>query len=117
MRLPRVRFTTKGMIFAVAWLGVCFGGILACISIDPFTGLGTVYSERYSEARFNGLRPGMTAGDVEAIMGPPLKKVAWNSQEMWLYSNQPHSTANFWRRWVYLQDGRTTTIINDFWVD
>ena len=45
---------------------------------DHFFGFGTIYSERYSERRFNALRVGMTRGEVEMIIGPPLGKVPWN---------------------------------------
>jgi hypothetical protein len=82
---------------------------------------GTVYSQQYSWSRFRSLRRGMTDREVEAIVGPPLKKVPWaqymgiHDESMWYYSDQPTITSNFWRRWVHFHDGKVTDIFSDFW--
>jgi hypothetical protein len=62
----------------------------------------------------------MTTAEVEAVMGPPLRKVAWGTpadDEMWFYSDQFNYTANFWRRWLHFQNGKVLVVIDDFWVD
>jgi hypothetical protein len=90
---------------------------------EPFFGFSTFYSDHYSESAFNSLCVGMTHGEVEAIVGRPLGKVPWNQasgindEDMWLYSDRPDPTANFWRRWVFFKNGKVVTVINDFWVD
>ena len=90
---------------------------------DPLFGFCTFYSERYSESRFNSLRVGMTREEVEAIVGPPLRKVPWNEsagsphEEMWQYSDRRDYTANYWRRWVLFEDDKVLEIISDFWFD
>jgi hypothetical protein len=121
MRLPRPRFTVRRAMFAVACIGICLAGLRVILLNAPIGGLGTIYSEKYDKTKFESLRDGMTAKEVEAIMGEPLKKVPWNQhmgvhdEEMWFYSDQPNIYANYWRRWVHFQDGKTTMIINDYW--
>lgn len=122
MRLTRPRFTLRRAMFAVACLGICLAGLRVILLKAPIGGLGTIYSEKYAETKFESLRAGMTEREVEAIMGEPLKKVPWDEQlgvhdEMWFYSDQPNATANFWRRWVLFENGNATTIINDYWYD
>jgi hypothetical protein len=89
---------------------------------DLFFGFGTIYSARYSESRFKTLRAGMSRDEVEAIVGPPLRKVPWDvltphEREMWYYSDQHDYTANYWRRWVLFENGKVVDVINDFWLD
>ena len=111
------------MMVAVACVGLVLGLIRLVRFIDPFFGTGTVYSERYSKACFNRLRAGMPPKVVEAVIGRPLAKVPWNrhmgprAAEMWYYTDQPHGTANFHRRWVYFEDGKVCQVFNDFWID
>jgi hypothetical protein len=59
---------------------VCLGISLYLLHLflDFEFGGGTLYSERYSESRFNSLRVGMARQEVEAIMGQPLRKVPWS---------------------------------------
>lgn len=65
----------------------------------------------------------MTREEVEAIVGPPLRKVPWNEsagsphEEMWQYSDRRDYTANYWRRWVLFEDDKVLEIISDFWFD
>ena len=123
MRLPRPRFTLSRAMFAVACVGICLAGLRVILLNAPIGGLGTLYSEKYDEIKFESLRAGMTGEEVEAIMGEPLKKVPWHEhvavhgEEMWFYSDQPNVTANFWRRWVRFHDGKATMIIKDYWYD
>ncbi len=90
---------------------------------DPFFGFCTFYSAGFSESRFRTLHVGMTGGEVEAIVGPPLRKVLWNQsaetrdEEMWCYSDRQDDTANYWRRWVLFENGKVVLVINDFWFD
>ena len=123
MRLLRRRFTLRRAMFTVACLGICLAALRVVVLNAPIGGLGTIYSEKYDESKFESLRAGMTGREVKVIMGEPLKRVAWNrhtgvhEEEMWYYSDQPNATANFWRRWVHFHDDKTTMIINDYWYD
>ncbi len=88
----------------VAFLALNLGFARLFLKADPFFGFATIYSECYSESRFNTLRPGMSPAQVEAIMGPPLQKAPWDgpakSQDsvIWIYSTRLDYTANYWRR-------------------
>lgn len=123
MRLSRPRFTVSRMMIGVACLGLCLAGTRFVLLNFPSGGLGTIYSEDYDETKFRSLRAGMSAREVESIMGHPLKKVRWGQNtgeddlEMWCYSDQPNVVADFWRRWVYFRQGKATDIINDYWID
>ena len=119
---PR-RSTVARMMVIVAVLSVHLATMRALVFSEPFFGWSTFYSDQYSESAFNSLRVGMTHGEVEAIAGRPLRKAPSNQasginhEEMWFYSDRPDPTSNFWRRWVFLKNGKVVTVINDFWVD
>jgi hypothetical protein len=123
MRLPIPRFTLLQFLLVVPCLGFCLALAWEIVLNAPIGGLGTIYSQNYDETKFQRLREGMTAKQVEEIMGPPLKKVFTNQhmdahdEGMWYYSNQRNATANFWRRWVLLEKGKAKLIINDYRYD
>jgi hypothetical protein len=122
-RMPRTPLTVGGLMVIIAWIGIHVATFRALLICDPFFGFCTFYSERYSESRFRTLRVGMSRGEVEAIMGRPLGKIPWNQdmrshdEEMWYYSDRLDETTNYHRRWVYFENGKVVTVINDFWVD
>jgi len=113
------------MMVMVAGIGVCLCFILYFIRcmIDPEFGYGTVFSPQFSESGFNRLRVGMSEEDVEAIMGPPLKKVNWSGatypvaggDENWMYS-EPCDSGSYWRRWVVFGNGKVVAIVQ-IWYD
>jgi hypothetical protein len=113
--------TTGGMMILVACLGISCGLIrFYLLYIDPFNGFGTIYSKGYSEDHFQMLRIGMTAKQVESILGPPLWKIPRSDDEVveiWEYSGPPHDEANYWRRWVFIGNGRVEAVVSDFWID
>jgi outer membrane protein assembly factor BamE (lipoprotein component of BamABCDE complex) len=81
------------------------------------------YSKNYDETKFDSLREGMTAKEVEAIMGEPVKKGRLNHTEghedgeQWWYTAQSDPTADYLRRWVVFTAGRVTRIISEDWYD
>jgi outer membrane protein assembly factor BamE (lipoprotein component of BamABCDE complex) len=128
MRLSRLRLTMRRIMIGVAALGLVLGSVrLVFIDDSPdqlflslLLGESTVYSKGYSEQQFRTLRVGMTAAQVEAIMGPPLWKgthPAFGLPYTWFYTTHEDVTANYKRRWVAFQNGRVVQIINDFWID
>ncbi len=122
-RRPRQRLTVGGWMIVIALLGLHLAALRALLIHEPSLGLGTIYSEQYSEARFTTLRVGMSPGEVQAIMGQPLRVVPWHQhtqprdEEMWFYSDQPNALANFHRRWLLFEKGMVAVVINDFWID
>lgn len=80
----------------------------------------TVYSEGYSEDHFRRIRVGMTANEVLSLMGEPIQVVPpnqWQSYETWKYTDQRDYTANFNRRWVFMDRGKVVQVVNDYWID
>ncbi|WP_165227496.1 outer membrane protein assembly factor BamE [Aquisphaera insulae] len=110
---PSVRFlprTSRDLLVLVACLGIGFG-LLHRAAHPP-----TLYARGFTEADFRRIRNGMTAEQVLAILGPPLRKLPWgNGSEAWLYSNKYHRLANFHRRWLFLRDGVVESIVHDDW--
>jgi SmpA / OmlA family len=120
MRLSRPRFTVRRMMIEVACLGLGLAGTRFVLRELPFGGsLGTVYSKDYDETKFGSLRVGMSAKEIESIMGHPLMKeqFARDDLELWYYSDQTNAVSSFWRRWVCFRQGKATEIINDYWID
>ena len=108
MLLPRVKLWR--FLVATVGLGACLG--LAWRFFDS----QTFYSQGYSENKFNSLHAGMTPEEVEAVMGPPLKKILWEDGSVnWTYSDRPWDTADFSRRWVISTNGKVEVVINDYW--
>lgn len=104
----------------IAVIGVHLAFVRLMLVSDPFFGHGTIYSQQYSEERFRTIQVGMTTAEVEAVMGPPLRKESASipaDDEMWHYSDQFNGTANFWRRWLLFQKGKVLVVIDDFWED
>jgi hypothetical protein len=122
-RKPRQRLTVRRLMFIVSLIAIHLAFVRLLLMTDPFFGFCTFYSAGFSESRFRTLHVGMTRGEVEAIVGPPLRKVPQNQstgprdEELWCYSDRQDESANFWRRWVYLENGKVVSVVNDFWVD
>ncbi len=120
MGLSRPRLTVRRMMIGVACLGLGLAGTRFVLRELPFGGgLGTIYSKDYDETKFCSLRAGMSAREIESIMGHPLKKVQFtgDDHELCYYSDQTNAVSSFWRRWVYVRQGKATEIINDYWID
>jgi hypothetical protein len=119
----RRRLTVGGLMGLIAVLCIHLAFVRTLLRNDPFFGYGTIYSEQFSEIRFSQVRVGMTPGEVEAIMGRPLEKVAWNldtwprDEEIWFYTNQHIYTANYHRRWVCFKKRTVVQVVSDFWID
>jgi hypothetical protein len=116
MMLSRPRFTVRRMMIGVGCLGLC---LWVTFRELPFGGnLGTIYSKGYDETKFRSLRAGMSAREIESIMGSPLKKVPMTGDyELWYYSDQVNALSSYWRRWVYVRHGKAMEVVNVYWVD
>ena len=77
----------------------------------------TVYSKNFTEAKWARLAPGMTAAEVESILGSPITKVYLSrATEIWKYSVSPADT-HHWRRDVEFQHLRVREIDSTFYID
>ena len=78
----------------------------------------TYYAEGYREAKFLTLREGMSAHEVEGLLGRPLRRISQaDGTELLTYSDREHVTSDFEMRWVYLDDGRVKSIANLHWCE
>jgi hypothetical protein len=134
--MPRVRlrFGIRRMMVVIAMAGIVLALAkyvfidnrprdLLIAAISALGGHYTVYAEGYSESKFRSLRVGMTARQVEDIMGPPLTKGHWQYQsgsgpttpgvgileDMWYYTRGGkqvrQGTASHWKRTVLFRNG------------
>ena len=112
--MPRVRFTLRRMMVAVAIFGAVFASIAWANA-----NLGTMYAAGFTEANFARLRVGMTPDEVEKIMGTPLEKIPWPTQgnvENWVYSDSPIGW-NYEQRWVIFENKLVKSIVKHYWVE
>jgi hypothetical protein len=150
LKLPRVRFrfTVRRMMVAVTIAGIVLA-VAKTIFIDnrpldvliatlsALDGDFTVYADGFNESRFRSLRVGMTARQVEIIMGPPLARGQWQDsggsgpitpgvgtlEDLWRYSRAGrapragNATANYWRREVWFRGGAVYSIDRTYYVD
>lgn len=112
---PPVRFlpgSMRGIILVVA----CIGLGLGCVHRVIFP--PTIYARGYDEARFQSICEGMTGDQVISALGAPLEKRPWtDGQECWEYSAQYTYTSDYHRRWIFMQNGRVRSVVNDYWFD
>lgn len=148
LKLPRVRLTVRQMMVAVTIAGIvlAFAKVIFIDNrpldvligtLDALVGKFTVYADGFNESKFRSLRVGMTARQVEDIMGPPLERGQWQDsggsgpitpgvgtlEELWHYSRAGtaptagNATANYWRRQVWFRGGAVYSIDRTYYVD
>src|SRR3954447_14318241 len=102
MRLPPVRLTMRRkVVFGLSALGLATLYWLRAPSVvgvalahaDP---LDTEFSSGYHDLKWLGLRHGMTGRELEAAIGPPLRKAKGPWGEVWAYSRSPGNT-HYWK--------------------
>ncbi|MHB1558574.1 MAG: hypothetical protein ACYC61_14045 [Isosphaeraceae bacterium] len=146
MRWPRLHFRLRRMMVAVAVVGI----VLSCVkyaivdnrprdvvaaALASVDGYDTLYAEGYNESSFGSLRVGMTARQVEEIMGPPLARGEYHSVpgagpiapgqgqsgEYWSYArggkHAEHGKTYYWKRDVYFRKGVVSDIDRTFSID
>lgn len=146
MRWPRLRFRVRRMMVVVAVVGI----VLACVkyafvdnrpgdivaaALAAVDGYDTDYAEGYNERSFRSLRVGMTARQVEKIMGPPLARGEYHSVagtgpiapglgqpgEYWSYArggkHAEYGKTYHWKRDVYFRNGVVNDIDRTFYID
>ncbi|MBR4188583.1 MAG: hypothetical protein IKQ55_01315 [Kiritimatiellae bacterium] len=83
----------------------------------------TLYAEGYDEKAFRSLRPGMSAGEVEDVLGEPLwRREGGEGREVWAYSSTRGAgcvtcpDGFFWKRWVVFgSDGKVLETESAYW--
>jgi hypothetical protein len=108
-----VRFFSQTGVIAVLCTGI--GLQVFSWSVSPNE---TLYAAGYSEWRFFGIRTGMAQDEVEKRLGPPLIKVPWeNGRTCWMYTRQRTGLSDYWRRWIFMENGKVQDIVSDYWYD
>jgi hypothetical protein len=100
------------LLAIVALLGVCLAVGLPIAVRQSGLIDGTVYPAGFDEDRFARVRPGMTVGQVEALIGPaPIRWVKGGGAEIWAYSdNGSRLASRYQRRWVHVYLGLVTEV-------
>lgn len=106
--------TLRGMAAIIAWIAIVMA-VSGWVLYDS----GTVYAPGYNEDRFHQIVVGAPAEEVEKALGPPLARNPSGNQgiETWEYSDFTETTLGFWRRWIYIKDGKVSGIVSDYWYD
>jgi hypothetical protein len=142
--MPRARFATRpilaAVVVAVAILALAGAKTLFIdnrprdvlfAAISALDGDFTVYAEGYRESGFRSLRVGMTARQVEDVMGPPLSVGRWQEpvpgqpitpgagplNDLWSYTRAGKARGNYWQREVWFKDGVVYSIEISFYLD
>jgi outer membrane protein assembly factor BamE (lipoprotein component of BamABCDE complex) len=114
------------MMLAIAALGLTLGLARRFfiedwpdqLLLSILCGDGTVYAKGYDESRFRAIRTGMTASQVEKLMGPPLPRPRWwPDDDVWFYTFFSQQRTSHRMRRVVFRDGKVVEVINDFYVD
>jgi hypothetical protein len=71
MQGVRFRVSTRRLMIVIALIG------LAVFAVQETFFANTIYSAGYDESRFREVRVGMISAEVEALIGPPLRKTPW----------------------------------------
>lgn len=100
-------------------------------AVSTLDGEFTVYRDGFRESAFRSLRVGMTARQVEDIMGPSLDVGQWSetlqvqplllevgrSHASWGYTRPGRPMGDYWRREVWFKDGAVHHLERGFHVD
>jgi hypothetical protein len=134
MAVRRVQFSLRKAIAMVAIVGALLG-VVRCVLIDNtprdvvfsvissvVDGQGTVYASGYTESRFRRLNIGMTARQVEDLLGPPLAQGEWLSsrgimEPHWSYTLPYRHLGDYWIRRVYFCNGFVDHTDKHFYLD
>jgi len=79
-----MRWVYRAVIAVMATAVVLVGAVFWDMNRDHAT-----YPSGYTEAGFGGVRTGMGAGDVRALIGEPLEERAVDVPETWWYGSPP----------------------------
>ena len=143
MRRPRLRFTVRRMMVAVAIAAIVLALVKALFidkrsidllfaEISALEGHLTVYAQGYREPKFRTLRVGMTVRQVEEIMGAPLEQGQWQVpdgrggpvtvgegelDDSWYYTRAGKVRGNYWLREVWFRNGAVYSIESRYYLD
>ena len=122
MRVLRFIFVLGALCFpaAVAVNSIRFGydfkEAMWRTFMTPFE--GTVWAPGFTESAFSKVHLGMSAAEVNSLLGDPLRKSCDAEGCLWIYTWQDTGTANFDQRWLDFDSaGRVKEIRKSFYID
>jgi hypothetical protein len=100
-------------------------------AVSTLDGDFTVYRDGFRESAFRSLRVGMSARQVEAIMGPSLDVGQWletpqgqpidpgagRLHPLWRYTRPGKQMGDYWQREVWFKDGVVHILESGFYLD
>lgn len=96
-----VRLSLRQLLAIVAAVAVVLAVVLPLYRAMHWT----IYAPGFDEGRFSTVRVGMAVDEVEALMGPPLRRWPFDSTtEIWAYTDQGTYTSGYHRRWIFVED-------------
>jgi hypothetical protein len=97
-------------------IGLLLLSIIVMVGFDIWRAGRTFYAPGYSDSRFAMLREGMTEQEVERIVGPPLKKVVWENEDvLWAYSARRDVSLSYNMRDVVFRNKRVISVTSQWW--
>jgi len=107
------RLLLVGSVLLIAFIGIVGMNTTPSIADLFFACLiksDTIYTPDYSDSKWNSLRTGMTADQIQSILGEPFSKSSLlntdaHGKSVWSYSRSPTGISN-WKREVQLEVGK-----------
>lgn len=79
---------------------------------------GTIWAPQFDESKFSKVRIGMTAPDVERLVGEPLSKDCGEKYCFWLYTTLETGLPGYDQRWlIFNLKERVIEIRKSFYLD
>ncbi len=79
---------------------------------------GTVWAKGFSVDNFEKVRTGMTEGEIQTLLGDPLRKSCDLENCFWIYSYGDTGTVDFDQRWLLTStEGKVTEVRKSFFID
>jgi hypothetical protein len=145
MRQPRPQVTIRRMMIAVGLAGMVLAVArfifidnrpmdILFAAISALEGHSTIYAKGYAESKFRSLHVGMTARQVEDILGAPLERGHWMDtgdtgvgqpvtvgegtlSDLWYYTVAGKARGSYWRREVWLRNGVVHQLDGTYYLD
>ncbi len=113
MQKPRFRLSTRRMMILIVVIAI----VVAVVRQMLYR--STVYSVEYDESRFQQVRAGQTSKEVEALMGPPLRKVPYpdSGNVNWCYTAKRFGYSDYWKRCVFMKNDKVDHVSSMYWID
>jgi hypothetical protein len=114
MQAARVRFSLRLLMVVIAVIGLAMFAVRQMFFSNP------VYSAGDDESRFRRVSVAMTSSEVEGLLGPLLRTIPWwpdRDVVCWEYSAKRKGGGNYWRRDVFMKEGKVVEVMSWYEID